>query len=281
MHRSHRHRFIKIMLGIFFMLLALSGSFGFSNIIFFLIGMMLLKNQLQMTQGQLPQKNVMRANPKRKISEHASAAIERFNFPETEEEPTTVKRIDEIYPHALKAVEAAGLNPDTTYVLPVDIGLMSFTDNQTAVIWRTKPIYDDIDYLQPFVELKLPITAMGKIRFEVLDADGESIFVHEEIHHLKQGRNLITPRARIPIHDAYDLSDDWTLNVSADGVLIATQIFGWQESDRSFIRRHVREDGEISSEMRAMIEDSSLQRMSLDDLLQDQDDSSVSAQRRN
>jgi hypothetical protein len=37
------------------------------------------------------------------------------------------------------------------------------------------------------------------------------------------------------------------------------------------IRRHVREDGELSNEVRAMMAENRLQRMSLDELLSDQD----------
>jgi hypothetical protein len=80
----------------------------------------------------------------------------------------------------------------------------------------------------------------------------------------------VTPAARLPIHDAHNMNGDWQLRVSADGVLLAVHPFGWQESTTKAIRRHLREDGELSNEVRAMLADSRLQKMSLDELLADQ-----------
>lgn len=185
---------------------------------------------------------------------------------DTEAQP----RADQVYAHALDAVRDAGLDPTTTNVLPVDIGVMTFSADQDPIIYRTKPVLDNVDYIQPFVQLRLPTQAVGRIRFEVLDSDGQTLFIHEEYHHLQRGRNLVTPAARLPIHDAHNMNGDWQLRVSADGVLLAVHPFGWQESTTKAIRRHLREDGELSNEVRAMLADSRLQKMSLDELLADQ-----------
>ncbi|MCC6804535.1 MAG: hypothetical protein IT319_16745, partial [Anaerolineae bacterium] len=47
--------------------------------------------------------------------------------------------------------------------------------------------------------------------------------------------------------------------------------FAWQESASKAIRRHLTEDGELSGEIRAMMAENRLQRMSLDDLLEEQE----------
>ncbi len=181
-------------------------------------------------------------------------------------------RADQVYAHALDSVRRAGLDPAETHVLPVDIGVMAFSGDQEPMIYRTRPVLDNIDYLQPFVQLRLPTRARGRIRFEIVDSDGQVLFIHEEDHEFQRGRNLITPAARLPIHDAHAMHGDWHLRVSADDVLIAEHDFEWQESAARAIRRQISEDGELSNEVRTMMAENRLQRMSLDELLSDQDD---------
>jgi hypothetical protein len=185
-----------------------------------------------------------------------------------------------IYHHALSAVEAAGLDPETVKVLTTDIGIMAFKEDQDPVVYRTRDVLDDIDYIQPYVQLRLPTKAVGLIRFEIIDADGEVLFIHEERHQLERGRNLISPAARLPIHDAQAMDGEWELRVSADGVPLALHHFGWQESTTKVVRRHLSEDGEISSELRAALADSRLQGLSLDELLAEQEDQAPARQQR-
>lgn len=177
-----------------------------------------------------------------------------------------------VYKHALEAVSRAGLNPDTVQVLPVDVGVMAFKGDEEPVVHRTWPVEDDVDYIQPFVQLRLPTRAIGRVKFEILDSGGETLFIHEDKHQLVRGRNLITPAARLPVHDAQALDGQWEVRVSADGVLIAHHRFEWEEAPTSAIRRHLGEDGEISSEMRAVLAENRLQTMSLEELLESQDE---------
>jgi hypothetical protein len=179
-----------------------------------------------------------------------------------------------IYQHALQAVEAAGLDPETVKVLATDIGVMAFSGDSEPEICRSREIYDDVDYIQPYVQLRLATKAIGLIRFEIEDSDGQLVFVHEEHHQLERGRNLITTAARLPIHDIQAKDDDWSLRILADGVPLAVHALGWQESTTTLVRRHLSEDGEISSELRAAMAENRLQKMSLDDLLAEQDSQS-------
>lgn len=174
---------------------------------------------------------------------------------------------EKVYGHALRAVERAGLNPDEVRVLPVDIGIMVFKGDQEPSVYRAQPVPDDADYIQPFVQLRLPTRASGRIKFEVIDSDGQRLFVHEDIHQLDRGRNLISPSARLPVHDAQAMHNDWQLRISADGVPLATHAFTWEESQSKRVRRHITEDGEISNELRAALAENRLGKMSLDELL--------------
>ncbi|MGB7339109.1 MAG: hypothetical protein WBC91_09480 [Phototrophicaceae bacterium] len=179
---------------------------------------------------------------------------------------------DPVYRHALESVQRAGHDPDAVQVLTVDIGVMAFKDGSEPTVFRTWSLPDDVDYIQPFVQLRLPSKATGQIKFEVLDAVGNVVFVHEDSHNLERGRNFISPAARLPIHDETITKGQWGMRVSADGVLLAEHLFEFSEAANQSIRRHIGEDGEINTELRAVMAESRLPKMSLDELLQFSDD---------
>ncbi len=174
---------------------------------------------------------------------------------------------EKVYAHALRAVEQAGLNPDTAQVLPVDLGIMVFQGDNDPLVYRTQSIPDDADYIQPFVQLRLPTRAVGRIKFEIIDSDGQIIFIHEDVHNLERGRNLVTPSARLPIHDAQAMLGNWQIRISADGMPLALHKFVWQETSTRAIRRHITADGELSNELRASLAENRLGKLSLDELL--------------
>ncbi|MCY4146916.1 MAG: hypothetical protein OXE95_11600 [Chloroflexi bacterium] len=181
-----------------------------------------------------------------------------------------------VYRHALDSVMRVGLNPDETEVLAVDIGLLTTRGDGEPQVYRTWSLPDDIDYIQPFVQLRVPIEAVGNIRFEILDARGAPVYIHEDGFQLRRGRNFLTPNTRMPLHDQMELDGKWTLRIVADGVDIAEHRFEYAEATSASIRRHLGEDGEINAEMQAAIGESRPGKMSLDDLLAFQDDESES-----
>jgi hypothetical protein len=191
---------------------------------------------------------------------NSSAGAESFSSRQSQSEP--------IYRHALEAVQRAGHDPDSVQVLAVDIGVMAFKGNSEPAVYRTWSLPDDIDYVQPFVQLRLPSKAAGRIKFEIVDSAGHVVFVHEDVHNLERGRNFISPAARLPIHDENLTNGQWGMRVSADGVILAEHRFEFSEAAEANIRRHIGEDGEINTELRAVMAESRLPKMSLDDLLQ-------------
>ena len=184
-----------------------------------------------------------------------------------------------VYRHALEAVSRAGLNPDEVRVLAVDIGLIAYMPDGEQHVYRTWSLPDDVDYVQPFVQLRLPTKALGRVKFEILDSSGRPVFIHEDVHNLERGRNFISPSTRLPVHEELDLEGSWQMRVSADGVLLAVHQFEYAETTNEAIRRHLGEDGELNTELRAVMAESRLPKMSLDDLLQYQEEED-SARRR-
>jgi len=177
-----------------------------------------------------------------------------------------------VYRHALESVTRAGLDPDDVAVLTVDIGLLTTRGDGEPQIYRTWSLPDDIDYIQPFVQVRVPQEATGDIRFEIVDAMGNAVYVHEDSFNLKRGRNFLTPSTRMPLHDQMELDGKWGLRIIADGVVIADHRFEYSEATGANIRRHIGEDGEINTEMRAVMTENRVPKMSLDDLLAYQED---------
>ncbi len=203
---------------------------------------------------------------------------------EIDHEPAVVRRerpanTERVQQHALAAVRAAGHDPDNLTVLPVDIGIISYHGDDPPVIHRTWPVRDDCDYVQPYVQLRVPNIATGCVRFEIDDSSGQTVFIHEENHQLERGRNLITPGSRLPVHDEIEVDQRWRVRVKADGVLLAQYTFGWEVGENTDFNRHLGEDGEINSELRAVLAESKLQDISLDELLAEQQENAESQQR--
>jgi len=197
--------------------------------------------------------------------------------PRREQRPANM---DQVYPHALEAARAAGLNPDTVPVLPVDIGVLTYQGNNSPVIHRTVAVENDCDYIQPFIQLRVPRVAVGRVRFELLDNTGQLVFVHEADYQLQRGRNLIIPASRLPVHDEQESGGEWQMVVSGDNLLLAKYHFGWTDMDVAGAERFVGEDGEINSEMRAALADNRYQRLTLDELLSDQEEEEEQARPR-
>ncbi|MBZ0296408.1 MAG: hypothetical protein K8L99_27855 [Anaerolineae bacterium] len=258
-------RFSETLLGLFLLIIGISALVGDSANVFMLFliigGIYMLVRQRE--GGTLPWQNVEREPRYRPVEPDENASGSRAR----------------IFAHAMNAMEEAGVDPETASVLVTDIGLMSFKDEAEPTIHRMQPVPDDVDYIQPFVQVRVPTRAVGLIRFEIIDSDGQVLFIHEDRHQLERGRNLISPGSRLPIHDAHALYNDWELRVNADGILLASHHFNWEENASRVIRRHLSEDGEISSELRAAMAENRLQRMSLDDLLSTQEDETENQQR--
>jgi hypothetical protein len=177
---------------------------------------------------------------------------------------------EQVYSHAIRAVRRAGLEPDDTQVLPVDVGVIALRAGRDPVVHRSQPVQNDADYIQPFVQLRLPTKASGRVRFEIQDSNGQVLYIHEDNHQLQRGRNLITPSSRLPVHDEQAMEDDWELHVSADGMLLAKHVIGWREHTERNVK--LESDGELSTELRAAIVHNEQGSVSLDELLSFQDE---------
>ncbi|QPC82531.1 hypothetical protein G4Y79_23060 [Phototrophicus methaneseepsis] len=250
--------FILLMLGA----VALAESAGL--VVMILIGLLFLVRQFDNNQ-------LNAAIGYDESDDYYSAERER-EWEELESREHRQAQSEPVYRHALEAVRRAGLDPDTVQVLAVDIGVMAFRGEESPTVFRTWSLPDNVDYVQPFVQLRLPEKAVGRVKFEIIDQDGTVIFSKEEAHNLERGRNFISPAARFPVHDETNIDGRWQLRVSADDVILAVHQFEFSEATNANISRHIGEDGEINTELRAVMAESKLPKMSLDDLLSYQEE---------
>lgn len=266
MNPPNNRRFWEVMVGIFLLILVLAGVGNGDAILPFILGglgIYLLARQFNQSKSSMDPTSAYAAE-----------------FIEEDAPPLRQSGADQVHRHAIDAIVRAKRDPNETQVLPVDIGVMAFRAGEDPVVYRTQPVLDDIDYLQPFVQLRLPTRATGRIKFELVDADGQVLFIHEDYHQLERGRNLVTPAARLPIHDAQAMNGAWELRISADGVPLAIHRFEWGEREEKVIRRQMQTDGEVGNDLRAAMLDSQPGELSLDELLAYQEDEEAQQARR-
>lgn len=259
-------RFWQILLGFFLLLLGLSSIGGDQTVTLFLglLGFYLISRQFSSsTNGDA------RSRDRRSSRTLADRGLIPSEDIDIHVERQSISDPD-MLPHAVTAARLAGIEPTNALVAPLDIGLMSFGEDGEPIIHRTTAIDQDSVAIQPYLHLRLARRAEGRIRFEIVDALGKLVFVHEDRYPLDTGVNLISPRARLPITHASAFNGDWKLRVYADDVPIALHHFGWFEDTSKAIRRHLDEDGEISAELRALMAENRLGKLSLDELLGEQ-----------
>ena len=181
------------------------------------------------------------------------------------------------YTHAIQATQRAGINPNWASVLPIDIGLVGFSDNQTGIIYRIAPIPAQIKYIQPFVKLHVRHATHKRIRFEIKDDQDSPVLKSEKEYALKIGENLVTPATRLPVAKLETIKGLWKLWIYENDEPLAVHHFGWERDSVGGVTVPISQDGEISPELTDELE-SQFGTISLDELLGD--DSDQSAQKR-
>lgn len=178
-----------------------------------------------------------------------------------------------IYPHALTALQQAGNQAHNLAVLPLDLGIIATCDNQPPTVYRSSAIPNDVDYIRPYVEFHVPMTASGTVTFEIYNTHGDLMYVHHQLQAFHAGKNLVVSNTHLPVHDALNLDEGaWWLRIKGDAIILADHRITWVDSPSRLVQEHIAEDGEISAELRAALAENKLGTMSLDELLAFQDD---------
>lgn len=168
---------------------------------------------------------------------------------------------------AQRAAQRAGYEGGPDYVNVTDIGLLAYRGMDEPRLVRTGKVLTDTDYLRPFAELWLPHEARGKIRFELVDAEGRLRYADEARYDLGAGRNTLLPGTWLPLRGKSSVPGEWTLRLAAGDLLLAAHRFGWEPAGRGEIKRYMASDGEISPELQRALEAQPVEGVSLSELL--------------
>lgn len=172
---------------------------------------------------------------------------------------------------AARAVRKAGHDPDALAVAPVDIGVLAYESREaTPTLYRETRLPEDAAYIRPFMLLRSPRRARGLIRFELLDGQGGVRFVDETEWELKAGETFVYPATWLPTERIEDCSGEWVLRVYAADMLLAVHDFAWWDSGGGELRRYLTGDGEISDDLLEELSGARVERLSLDELLDEQ-----------
>lgn len=170
------------------------------------------------------------------------------------------------YTHAIQATQKAGVNPNWASVLPIDIGLVTFSDVETGIIYRVAPLPKTIQYLQPFVKFHVRHATHKRIRFEIRDNSDTTVLKFDKEYALKIGENFITPPVRLAIRELVSITGIWKLWIYENDEPLAVHQFGWEGDSEGGVNVPISQDGEVSAELTDELE-SKLGTMSLDELL--------------
>lgn len=114
----------------------------------------------------------------------------------------------------------------------LDVGLISSQANEDGMVMRkSRSISADEDGVRPFISLHVPAKEADRnavIRFEILDQNGETRYVHEMKTYLRDGEMNLLADHYLPLFDNVAVaraSGDWDLRVSIDATLIGMLSF--------------------------------------------------------
>jgi hypothetical protein len=181
-------------------------------------------------------------------------------------------RIPAAHQAASTAMKRAGHTPKSSQPYLDDIGLLVYDGDESPEIARLNDIHTDSTHVRPFVVVNIPPVRSGGVhgilRFNLIDGSNNLRFTSRAQYALQTGPNFITPSTWLPLHDQ-PLNDMWTLEVTIGQMLLGVHQFGWLPIGGQR-RAQFDGDGEIDLTTRRWLDLQGNERVSLDDLLADQ-----------
>ncbi len=113
----------------------------------------------------------------------------------------------------------------------LDVELISLQSSSDGMVMRrSRAISLDDDGVRPYVTLHVQADAADRntiIRFEILDQNGQTQYVHEMKTYLRDGEMNILADHHLPLlgNERLDGAGDWDLRVSIDGTLVGLLSF--------------------------------------------------------
>jgi hypothetical protein len=156
-------------------------------------------------------------------------------------------------------------------VILSDVGLLAYRAPQSPKIVRTTPVMTDTRWLRPFVEVRGSNHGKSTVALEIVDNKGRTHFRDEATVRLR-GKTRILTETWLPLERIVLSGGRWSVVLIINEVRVAVHRFEWAAIGNEDILEDVHEDGEIGDELRSAVSKGKFRKMSLDELLSDQEE---------
>lgn len=171
---------------------------------------------------------------------------------------------------AVRAMQRAGFDPLRHDFIPTDIGLVAYRTPESPKIMRYKPIMTDTRWLRPFVELAALRRLSLQIQIGILDSQGEAVFWEEKKTPLHEKTRFLTNNW-LPL-EGYYAGGRWSVVLYVNEQLAGLHRFEWVSIGENDILNQLHTDGEINEELQHAVRKGRFRKMTLDELLADQNE---------
>lgn len=170
----------------------------------------------------------------------------------------------------LTALQRAAVDADSLPYQLTDLGILTPEQGQLK-IWRDEKIPPDALFMRPFVELTSDHELSLPVILQIVDEQRKTIFRDGDLYTVN-GKTAILPRTQLSLKDReINPLHSWSLWVLVDEVPLAIHPLAWEiDLEDDLIRQEVKPDGEISSRLREIFEETDMGEISLNELLSDQ-----------
>lgn len=171
-----------------------------------------------------------------------------------------------------QAMHKAQYDPLHKPIRLTDVGLMVYHAPQSPIIIRNQTVKTDARWLRPFVEVRAnkPIQQV-KLDLAIVDDRGTVQFTEGKAGRLRGKIHYVTQNW-LPLQNLVTAGRFWSLAVYLDGYMMALHRFEWERvANNTEIREQIHTDGEITSDLQQAVQTGKFRKMSLDELLADQE----------
>jgi hypothetical protein len=182
-----------------------------------------------------------------------------------------LRRQDALIQLCEKAMHRARLDPKRSPVILTDMGLISYRSPESPKIIRFSGVPTDTRWLRPFLEVTARQKMDVQVQIAILNREGETLFTEHQRIQLR-GSQRIVAQHWLPLENLYTSSGRWSVPIYVNGTLFAIHQFEWVRVGGDDILDQLRTDGEINEYLQQAVRRGKFRKMSLDELLADQED---------
>jgi hypothetical protein len=171
-----------------------------------------------------------------------------------------------------KAMRRARVDSATSSLVLSDVGLIAYRVPESPRITRFSPIATDNRWLRPFVEFTARQKMDVLLQISLVDRGGNVLFTEQQRVKVR-GKQRIVAQHWLPLEDLYAAVGRWSMPIYLNSELFAIHQFEWVDiNSEDEILNQLRTDGEINDDLQHAVKRGKFRKMSLEELLADQED---------